>query len=134
MLDFFYTKAEGISPIPIVRLYFANPKNILLVDSSDFGIIDTGSDITVVSYTIISKLQLKPLQTKKDFIFRGLGQLNTGIPYLATVSFDNKSFIDVKVIAIPDDILNGEVIIGRNILNRFVINVDGPRLTFAISD
>jgi hypothetical protein len=134
MLDFSYTKIEGGSPIPIVRLYFTNPKNSLLIDSNDLGIVDTGSDITVISYTIISKLQLRPLQVKKDFVFRGLGQINTGIPYLIKISFDNKNFIDAKVIAVPDDILNGEVIIGRNILNRFVMTFDGPNLNFTISD
>jgi hypothetical protein len=134
MLDFSYTKVAGVSPIPIVRLYFMNPKNNLLTDNNDLGIVDTGSDITVVSYAIVSRLQLKPLQMKKNFIFRGLGQLNTGIPYLIKISFDSENFIDAKVIAIPDDILNGEVIIGRNILNRFLITFDGPRLTFTIAD
>jgi hypothetical protein len=133
MLDFSYTKVAGGSPIPIVRLYFRNPSNILLVDSNDSGIIDTGSDITVVSYTIVTKLQLRPLQMKKDFVFRGLGRVSVGIPYLIKTSFDNENFIDAKVIAIPDDILNGEVLVGRNILNRYVITFDGPKLIFTIS-
>jgi hypothetical protein len=111
-----------------------NPRNTFLIDSNDLGIVDTGSDIPVVSYTIISKLQLRPLQVKKDFVFRGLGQMNTGIPYLSKISFDNKSFIDAKIIAIPDDILNGEVIIGRNILNRFVTTFNSSNLIFTISD
>jgi hypothetical protein len=134
MIDFSYTKIAGSSPIPIVRLYFMNPRNTFLIDSNDLGIVDTGSDIPVVSYTIISKLQLRPLQVKKDFVFRGLGQMNTGIPYLSKISFDNKSFIDAKIIAIPDDILNGEVIIGRNILNRFVTTFNSSNLIFTISD
>jgi hypothetical protein len=133
MLDFSYTKVAGGSPIPIIRLYFRNPSNNLLVDINDCGIIDTGSDITVVSYTVVSKLQLRPLQMKKDFVFRGLGRVNVGIPYLIKTSFDNENFIDAKVIAIPDDILNGEVLIGRNILNRYVMIFDGPKLTFTIS-
>jgi hypothetical protein len=63
-----------------------------------------------------------------------LGQLNTGIPYLIKVSFDNENFVETKVIAIPDDILNGEVIIVRNILNRFVITFEGSKLTFTIAN
>ncbi len=133
MLDFSYTKVAGGSSIPIVRLYFSNPSNNLLIDINDSGIIDTGSDITVVSYTVVSKLQLRPLQMKKDFVFRGLGRVSVGIPYLIKTSFDNKNFIDAKVIAIPDDILNGEVLVGRNILNRYVITFDGPKLIFSIS-
>jgi hypothetical protein len=133
MLDFSYTKVAGGSPIPIVRLYFRNPNDNLLIDTNDSGIIDTGSDITVVSYTVVSKLQLRPLQMRKDFVFRGLGRVSVGIPYLIKTSFDNENFIDAKVIAIPDDILNGEVLIGRNILNRYVITFDGPKLIFTIS-
>jgi hypothetical protein len=30
-------------------------------------------------------------------------------------------------------VLNGEVLVGRNILNRYVINFDGPKLIFTIS-
>jgi hypothetical protein len=78
MLDFSYTKISGGSPIPIVRLYFSNPNNNLFTDVNDSGIIDTGSDITVISYTIVSKLQLRPLQMKKDFVFRGLGRVSVG--------------------------------------------------------
>jgi hypothetical protein len=59
--------------------------------------------------------------------------VNTRIPYLIKIGFDNKNFIDAKVIAVPDDILNGEVIIGRNILNRFVMTFDDPNLNFTIS-
>jgi hypothetical protein len=133
MPDFPYTKIDGGSPIPIVRLHFKNPSDDSLTDRNDCGIIDTGSDITVVSYTIVSKLQLRPLPTRKNFLFRGLGQVNTGIPYLIKTSFDNKVFMDAKVIAVPDDILNGETIVGRNILNRFIITFDGPKLVFTIS-
>jgi hypothetical protein len=53
---------------------------------------------------------------------------------LIETSFDNENFIAAKVIAIPDDILNGEVLVGRNILNRYVITFDGPKLIFTISN
>lgn len=49
------------------------------------------------------------------------------------MSFDGADFFRAKVIAVPDDILNDEIIIGRSILNRYAINFDGPNLVFNIS-
>jgi hypothetical protein len=49
------------------------------------------------------------------------------------MSFDGIDFFRAKVIAVPDDILNDEIIIGRNILNRYEITFDGPNLVFRIS-
>jgi hypothetical protein len=41
------------------------------------------------------------------------------------MSFDGQDFFRTKVIAVPDDVLNSEIIIDRNILNRCEINING---------
>jgi Aspartyl protease len=132
MPKFSYTKVEGVSPIPFVNIYLQNPLDSKLSTIFDCAILDTGSDLTVISYDIVSKLQLKPIDSQKSIPFRGLGREAQGIPYRIKLSFDDRDYISSKVIAVPDDILQGEAIIGRNILNRYCITFDGRKLVFTI--
>jgi hypothetical protein len=133
MPDFSYTKVNGISPIPIITTYFSNLINPSIITTCNCGILDTGSDLTIVSYTVISRLQATAIDRQQSISFRGLGRSSQGIAYRVGMSFDEVSFFRTKVIAVPDDILNDEVIIGRNILNRYEITFDGPNLVFRIS-
>jgi hypothetical protein len=133
MPDFPYTKVQGISPIPIVTTFFRNLSNPSIATTCNCGILDTGSDLTIVSYSIISQLQATAIDRQQSISFRGLGRSSQGIAYRIGMSFDRIEFFRAKVIAVPDDVLNGEVIIGRNILNRYAINFDGRNLVFQIS-
>jgi hypothetical protein len=132
MPNFSYTKVDVISPIPVVNIYLQNPLNSKLSTIFDCAILDTGSDLTIISYEIVSKLQLRPIDSQKSILFRGLGRETQGIPYLINLSFDDRDYIRSKVIAVPEDILQGEAIIGRNILNRHCIIFDGLKLVFTI--
>lgn len=132
MLNFSYTKVKGRSAIPVVNLYLQNLDNPLLCATSDCAILDTGSDVTLVSFSIISKLQAKLIQKKKLIPFRGLGREIEGIPYRIRVSFDNNEYFSALVLAVADLELDGETIIGRNILNRYLITLDGRNEVFTI--
>jgi hypothetical protein len=133
MPDFSYTKVNGISPIPLVTTYFSNLSNPSIITSCNCGILDTGSDLTIVSYAVISKLQATAIDRQQSISFRGLGRSSQGIAYRVGMSFDGGNFFRAKVIAVPDDVLNDEIIIGRNILNRYEVTFDSPNLVFRIS-
>jgi hypothetical protein len=132
MLKFFYTQVSGISPIPIVNLYLQNIDNLLLSAVADCSILDTCSDLTLVSFSLISKLQAKLISGKSRIPFKGLSRQIEGIPYRVKVSFDGEKYFNALVIAVADCELNGETIVGRNILNRYVINLDGRNRFFTI--
>jgi hypothetical protein len=132
MLNFSYTQISGRSPILIVNLYLQNLDNPLLTTIADCSILDTGSDLTLVSFSVISKLQAKLIAGKNLVPFKGLSREIEGIPYRVKVSFDNENYFNSLVIAVADCELNGETIIGRNILNRYVINLDGRNRAFTI--
>jgi predicted aspartyl protease len=134
MLDFNYTKIGANSPIPAIKFYFKNPENALLTISESCSILDTGSDVIIIPYSIASKLYLKSFDEEEPLKFRGFGRENKGVPYRVAGSFDDNNYFRTKVFAVPDDVLNSEVIIGRNILNRYVITFNDPGLTFTISD
>lgn len=132
MPSFNYAKVKDISPIPIVCIYLQNPLDAKLSMIFDCAILDTGSDISVISFGIVSKLQLRPIDNQKYVPFRGLGGEIQGIPYRVKLSFDDQEYFRSKAIAVPDDVLNGEAIIGRNVLNRYCITFDGPQRVFSI--
>ena len=133
MIEFPYTKLNDISPIPALSIYLQNPKISDLSTVFDCTILDTGSDLTIISYGIVSKLQLRPIDSEKSVVFRGLGQKSEGIPFRIRISFNRDNYITTRVIAVPDDVLNDEIIIGRNILNRYLITFNGPKLVFSIA-
>jgi hypothetical protein len=132
MLNFSYTQVTGRSPIPVVNLYLQNLDNPLLNAIADCSILDTGSDLTLVSFSIISKLQSKLISGKSLVPFKGLSREIEGIPYRVKASFDRENYFNVLVVAVADCELNGETIIGRNILNRYAINLDGRNRVFTI--
>jgi hypothetical protein len=82
MLNFDYTRIDNISPIPIVDFYFQNSNCPALNICNNCGIIDTGSDATLISYGDASRLQLTALKTKDSATFKGLGQITTGTYFL----------------------------------------------------
>jgi hypothetical protein len=86
MLNFSYTQISGRSPIPIVNLYLQNLDNPLLTTIADCSILDTGSDLTLVSFSVISKLQAKLIAGKNLVPFKGLSREIEGIPYRIKVS------------------------------------------------
>lgn len=134
MLDFQYTKLEGKSAIPIVRLYFENPDDASCKTNTEFAVLDTGSDITIVPYTLISEIKIRELISTQPVSIKGFGRESMGAPYLVKVGFSEHHCIYAKVFAIPDDILDNQIIVGRDILNLHVITFDGPKLTFTISE
>jgi hypothetical protein len=93
MPDFSYTKVNGISPIPIVTTYFSNLSNPSMITTCNCGILDTGSDLTIVSYSVISKIQATAIDRQQSISFRGLGRSSQGIAYRVGMSFESLLFL-----------------------------------------
>lgn len=134
MFKFEYVKVTDKSSILVIDFYFSSPDNPALVFCSNCSVLDTGSDVTVIPFSIASKLLLRSIKKLESFNINGFGKENVGVPYRILASFDNQTYFSTKVYAIPDDTLNGEVIIGRNILNRYVATFNGPKLIITISN
>jgi hypothetical protein len=133
MLNFDYVKIGDNSPIPAIKFYFKNPENALIAALDGYSVLDTGSDMTIIPYSIASRIYLKSINEEEPINFRGFGRSNKGVPYRIAGSFDGDNYFRAKVFAVPDDVLHDEIIIGRNILNRYVITFNGPNLTFTVA-
>jgi predicted aspartyl protease len=134
MFKFEYVKVTDKSSIPVIDFYFSSPDSSALVFCSNCSVLDTGSDMTVIPFSIANKLLLRSIKKLESFNINGFGKKNVGVPYRILASFDNQTYFSTKVYAIPDDTLNGEVIIGRNILNRYIATFNGPKLIVTISN
>jgi Retroviral aspartyl protease len=135
MLEFDYINLENLPPIPIASLCLSNLNNndnLIMINNISNAILDTGSDCTLFPYSIISRIQPKPIGSLSKQSFRGLGTKISGIPYRIGIGFEENLIIKITVFACPDDVLQNEIIIGRNFLNQYRIEFNGPKRIFLI--
>jgi hypothetical protein len=128
-----YTELPAQSPIPLIELQIRQlvQTDILIVSQ---GILDTGSDCTLVPFSLISQLQAKNLiRGRNTSVIYGVGkQKIIVVPYRVEISFNHHEFIKIKVYACPDNDTDGLIILGRNFLNRYRITFDGRAKKFTI--
>lgn len=130
MLEYSYTKLNDNSPIPIVRVSINNLRNNKYFQHD--AILDTGSDVTLVSISIISKLE-PPRIGRVKIKPKGLGGKEIGIaPHRINLGFTESEVIKVKVWSCVDRDLEEFIILGRNFLNRYKITFDGINNKFII--
>lgn len=86
--------------------------------------LDTGADISAIPQSIATALDLLPAQTILAQSFDGtLTRIDT---YAVTVAIGQARIRTIEVILIPDE----HALIGRDILNHFYVQLNGPPLTF----
>jgi predicted aspartyl protease len=91
------------------------------------GKLDTGADTTVIPELLVNRLGLAP----KGFVHvRGFdGSSSRRYVYYAALVVEGITLPVVRCVAAARE----DVLLGRNVLNRFVITLDGPSATFAMS-
>lgn len=85
------------------------------------GKLDTGADLCAVPDRHVAELDLPPIRTVRAAGV--LGGLQEAIVYRVDIAFGGMEFKRVEALATR----RPYVIIGRNILRRVVLRVDGPR-------
>jgi len=109
-------------PAPIAQVVITHP-----VSGTGSGLLqgklDTGADITVIPETLVTKLGLSAkayLWARSTFSHRPV--------YYVRLSIEANELVAVRCIASD----RGNVLIGRNVLNRFLITLDGIKLRFKL--
>jgi predicted aspartyl protease len=90
------------------------------------GILDTGSDVTVLPAPTVEALKLQEITDDVD-LYDGSGGVTQGASmYTADIEFEGYRFEGITVATTNYAV----ALIGRDILNDFVATFDGPELQF----
>ena len=127
-----YTEIPNSPSIPLISVQIRQSESMALIVSQ--GVLNTGSDCTLVPLSIISQLQaVKLIRGRNTSVIYGVGkQKILVVPDRVEISFNHRDFIKIKVYACPDSDTDGLIILGRNFLNRYSITFDGKVKRFLI--
>jgi predicted aspartyl protease len=114
-------------PAPCVYVSLARPDNISLSVRNVPAQLDTAAYMTVVPMSVIDQLQLVQIDQAS---VAGFGGLVSVVPvFLVRIGIDDYRAETVQVLANRDEPI---VLLGRDILNRHRVVLDGPRLVVDI--
>jgi predicted aspartyl protease len=114
-------------PAPVADVTIANPVTPNK-RSRVRGKMDTGADITVIPERLIVPLGISP---KGRVWTRGYdGTYAQRAVYYVRLTLEGFVLATIRCIATN----RTDVLLGRNVLNRFLITLDGKNLTFELKD
>lgn len=116
-----------IPPAPVADVIVAHP--ISGVSSSVLrGKLDSGADVTVISERLVAQLGMI---SRGRIWTRGYdGTYSHRLVYYVRLTVEGFDLPTVRCIATN----RTNVLLGRNVLNRFIITLDGKSLSFELKD
>jgi len=122
----FRYETQVTPPAPVVKTQVINP---LTGETFDLpGKLDTGAAMTVIPKDIALTLHLEQMG---DVLCQGYDGVETLRPlYYVTLEVPGYHFPIVEVTASP----RRDVLLGRDVLNHFILTLNGKDLTFELQD
>jgi predicted aspartyl protease len=116
-------ESQGNAPhAPFMQVLLINP-----IDKSQRitckALLDTGACYTHVPLRFLRRIRVRVAGRAKSFI--GFGGEKKSTPYVISVRLDEQSF-ETEVWSWDKDF----VLVGRDLMNRYHIELDGPNLIF----
>ncbi len=121
-----YDLAEFEPPAPVADLEVSNPATHAAERGR--GKLDTGADVSVIPEAWAAKLHLMPAGFFEVASFDG--RVTETPTYYVNVSMNGFRFELVKVLSSR----RTNALLGRDILNRLSVTLDGKTLTIQVSD
>lgn len=119
-----------IPPIPLISVTLKSPCSNSDPSVKCQGILDTGSDCTLVPIPLLAKVNGKAKKGSVRIPFSG--QITLGIPYEVGLVFDRYEHSSFQVFGCSVEEMGELLIIGRDLMNHHRIEFDGQALTFTI--
>lgn len=94
--------------------------------------LNSGADCTLVPYELLSEVGAKVTRAREMILGTSRGK-TVVVPYFVSLSFDRFVCESIRVRGCASDDLGGIVLIGRDLINSFVLELNGIDLTFTIS-
>jgi hypothetical protein len=94
------------------------------------GILDTGSDCTLVPLPLLVRLTAKVAGRSLSIPIGGVKTV--GIPHYIGLAMSDRLCSPIRVFGCPEHEIGGLLIIGRDVLNQYRIEFDGLKQTFEI--
>ncbi|MDJ0650477.1 MAG: hypothetical protein QNJ60_17420 [Xenococcaceae cyanobacterium MO_188.B19] len=117
-------------PIPLISVTLKSPRSNSAPSVKCQGILDTGSDCTLVPIPLLAKVRGKPKKGSVRIPFSG--QMTLGIPYEVGLVFDSYEHSSFQVFACSVEEMGELLIIGRDLMNHHRIEFNGQALTFTV--
>lgn len=138
VLDFDFMSTGPVEARPLLPITMRNPQNDLTVHT--FGLIDTGADTCVAPAGIMKTMGYK-VRKGKRLMVQTVGGVMTAYNHTIQIEIHQQSkrkiMGDVVFVSDPIEItslskLTTPVLIGKNLLEQFHIDIDYPRKTLTI--
>jgi predicted aspartyl protease len=114
-------------PGPVVSVRFVHPTTGVQ-SALVRGRLDTGAGVTVIPEELLAQLGLYPQAQMLTTSFDG-SRSSRGL-YFVGVNVEGFSLPSVRCVAASRD----DALLGRNVLNNFIITLDGKSLAFDLED
>ncbi len=115
-------------PVPLVKVTFITAAESLRTNPLD-AIIDTGADGTIVPIAYLDEIMALP--TVEMTMRSQWGERRRVLLYLVDVQVGQITLPGIEVVG---DEQSDEIILGRDVLNRLRILLDGPANTITLSE
>ena len=113
-------------PAPFLELIIRHPEEPTLAINI-LAKIDTAADVSAIPASLVNQLRLPPARKLLVEGYEGVPAFV--VTYGAIFEVAQARFKGLRVVAFPDDY----VLLGRDILNYFYVQLNGPDLTFKVS-
>lgn len=109
---------------PCLNIKIMNPTTNMGVSVQ--GIIDSGSDITLIPINVLEGIEVEPAGDSKNFA--GASGALYSRPFVVALEFNNKIYDEIEIWGWEMDF----ALIGRDMLSTCRIELDGKRQRFSI--
>ena len=114
-------------PAPVINITLISPTDVNNIFSHSAQ-LDTGADITTIPQSVIDSLELMPA---RDIIAIGYDNtVSVRLTYYVDVRIGEFKFYPLEILSSPGK----DFLIGRDILNQWIITLDGKSQTFKIKE